>query len=140
MQSGVDEDELLDDCRSGWMVVERDFSASLAKPEQLRYGRVFTVDPCGCIKVCSVLIALQCMGRNPSGKAIERYWYQCGGKMSFQQFSVVMKKEARVTMGDLMNCFRRIDSTGGGSVTSQELMALLTKVSLHALRIWLICN
>ena len=78
------------------------------------------------------LVALQCMGRNPSGKAIERYWYQCGGKMSFQQFSVVMKKEARVTMGDLMNCFRRVDSTGDGTVSSQDLMALLTKVKLNA--------
>ena len=52
--------------------------------------------------------------------------------MSFQQFSVVMKKEVRVTMGDLMNFFRRVDSTGGGTVSSQDLMALLTKVRLKA--------
>ena len=54
--------------------------------------------------------------------------------MSFQQFSVVMKKEPRVTMGDLMNSFRRIDSIGDGTVSSQELMALLTKVRLKAKR------
>ena len=32
-----------DECRSGWLTVERDFSARLTKPEQLKYG--WFIDP-----------------------------------------------------------------------------------------------
>jgi len=40
------EDQLHSDCRSGWLMVESDFSASLTKPEQLKYGRISQM---GCI-------------------------------------------------------------------------------------------
>ncbi len=31
-------EELLYECKSGWLTVEEDFSARLSKPEQLQYG------------------------------------------------------------------------------------------------------
>ena len=72
--------------------------------------------------------ALQCMGRNPSSKVVERYWSQCRGSMSFEQFSVIMRREKRTTMADLMKAFKKIDSNGDGYITAQELSRILTKV------------
>ena len=73
--------------------------------------------------------ALQCMGRNPSDKAIERYWSQCGGSMSYEQFCFVMQREKRTTMSELMRAFRKIDINGDGYVTAKELHRMLTKVN-----------
>ena len=79
--------------------------------------------------VCNVfLIALQVMGRNPSDKAIERYWAQAGGPLSFEQFSLVMRREKKTSMSDLMRAFRKIDGNGDGFITAQELQKKLTKV------------
>ena len=72
--------------------------------------------------------ALQCMGRNPSDKAVERYWSQCGGSMSYDQFCFVMQREKRTTMSDLMKSFRKIDINGDGYITAKELHRMLTKV------------
>lgn len=69
------------------------------------------------------------MGRNPSDKAIERYWSQAGGSLSFEQFSLVMRRERKTSMSDLMRAFRKIDSNGDGFITAQELQRKLTKVS-----------
>lgn len=69
------------------------------------------------------------MGRNPSDRAVEGYWSQCGGSMSFQQFSLVMHREKKTTMADLMRAFRKIDTNGDGFITAQELQRKLTKVS-----------
>ena len=71
---------------------------------------------------------LQCMGRNPSDKSVERYWSQCGGSMSYDQFCFVMQREKRTTMSDLMKAFRKIDINGDGYITAKELHRVLTKV------------
>ena len=68
------------------------------------------------------------MGRNPSDKVVSRYWTQCGGSMSYEQFCLVMKRERKTTMGDLMNSFRKIDINGDGYIDTQELHKVLTKV------------
>ena len=68
------------------------------------------------------------MGRNPSDKAVERYWSQCGGSMSYDQFCFVMQREKRTTMSDLMKSFRKIDINGDGYITAKELHRMLTKV------------
>lgn len=69
------------------------------------------------------------MGRNPSAGTIERYWSQCGGSMSFEQFSLVMQREKKTSMSDLMRAFRKIDIDGDGYITTQELQRKLTKVT-----------
>ena len=68
------------------------------------------------------------MGRNPSDGAIDRYWTQAGGSLSFEQFCLVMKRERKTSMSDLMQAFRRIDSNGDGLISAQELHKTLTKV------------
>ena len=50
--------------------------------------------------------------------------------MSFEQFSLVMKKERKATMSDLMKAFRKIDLNGDGYITVQELHKTLTKVQV----------
>lgn len=72
--------------------------------------------------------ALQVMGRNPSDGAIERYWAQAGGSLSYEQFSLVMRREKKTSTSDLLQAFRRIDSKGDGFITTQELQRILTKV------------
>ena len=73
------------------------------------------------------------MGRNPSDKAVERYWSQCGGSMSYEQFCLVMQREKRTTMSDLMNSFRKIDINGDGYITAKELHRVLTKVHVQVM-------
>lgn len=68
------------------------------------------------------------MGRNPSNKSVERYWTQCEGSMSFEQFSAVMRRERRASREDLMQAFRRIDTNGDGYISAEELQRMLTKV------------
>ncbi len=68
------------------------------------------------------------MGRDPSDKVVSRYWAQCGGSMSYEQFSLVMKRERKTTMRDLMSSFKRIDLNGDGYITAHELHKMLTKV------------
>lgn len=68
------------------------------------------------------------MGRNPSDQAIERYWSQAGGSLSFDQFSLVMRREKKASMSELMRAFRKIDANGDGFLTAQELQKILTKV------------
>ena len=46
VMASTGEDQLHSDCRSGWLMVESDFFASLTKPEQLKYGRICQM---GCI-------------------------------------------------------------------------------------------
>ena len=72
--------------------------------------------------------ALQVLGRNPSDGAIERYWAQAGGSLSYEQFSLVMRREKKTATSDLMQAFRRIDRNGDGFITTQELQRVLTKV------------
>ena len=78
--------------------------------------------------VLLVYVALQMMGRNPSDRAIERYWTQAGGSLSFEQFSLVMRREKKTSMSDLMRAFRKIDCNSDGFITAQELQQKLTKV------------
>ena len=73
-------------------------------------------------------VALQMVGRNPSDRAIERYWTQAGGPLSFEQFCLVMRREKKTSMSDLMRAFRKIDSNGDGFITAQELQQKLTRV------------
>jgi Ca2+-binding EF-hand superfamily protein len=68
------------------------------------------------------------MGRNPSDQAIDGYWSQAGGSLSYEQFCLVMRREKKASMNDLMRAFRRIDSNGDGFVSVQELQKKLTKV------------
>ena len=68
------------------------------------------------------------VGRNPSDRAIERYWAQAGGSLSFDQFSLVMRREKKTSMSDLMQAFRKIDCNNDGFITAQELQRKLTKV------------
>ncbi len=52
--------------------------------------------------------------------------------MSYEQFSLVMKREHKTTMRDLMSSFRKIDLNGDGYITAQELQRVLIKVGPHA--------
>ena len=72
--------------------------------------------------------ALQVTGRNPSDKAIEKYWSQCGGSMNFHRFCQVVQMEGKTKMTDLMKAFRKIDTNGDGFITAQEMQRKLTKV------------
>ena len=76
-----------------------------------------------------ITVALQMMGRNPSDKAIDRYWCQAGGSMSYEQFCLVMKRERKTSTSDLMRAFQKIDSNGDGFISADELQKKLTKVS-----------
>ena len=49
--------------------------------------------------------------------------------MSFEQFSLVMQREKKTSMSDLMRAFRKIDIDGDGYITTQELQRKLTKVT-----------
>ena len=48
--------------------------------------------------------------------------------MSFDQFSLVMRREKKASMSDLMRAFRKIDTNGDGYITAEELQRKLTKV------------
>lgn len=48
--------------------------------------------------------------------------------MSYEQFTLVMKRERKTTMRDLMSSFKRIDLNGDGYITAHELHRVLTKV------------
>ncbi len=48
--------------------------------------------------------------------------------MSFEQFCVVMRRERRTNVEDLMAAFKKIDTSGDGYITTAELYRMLTKV------------
>ena len=50
--------------------------------------------------------------------------------MSYEQFCLVMKRERKTTMRDLMSSFRKIDLNGDGYITAEELHKVLTKVGM----------
>ncbi len=50
--------------------------------------------------------------------------------MSFEQFTLVMQREKKTSMSDLMRAFRKIDINNDGYITAEELQRKLTKVSL----------
>ena len=50
--------------------------------------------------------------------------------MSYEQFCLVMKREHKTTMRDLMSSFRKIDLNGDGYITAEELHKVLTKVGI----------
>ena len=50
--------------------------------------------------------------------------------MSYEQFCVVLRREKKTSMGDLMRAFKMIDRSGDGYITAEELHRVLTKVSV----------
>ncbi len=75
-----------------------------------------------------ICVALQVIGRNPSDRAIDKYWAQCGGTMNYQRFCHVVQMESKTKMSDLLRAFKHIDTNGDGFISAQELQRKLTKV------------
>lgn len=92
--------------------------------------------------------AIQCTGRNPSQKSIDKYWTQYGGThmyglvyrigyinpfvsvgaITLTQFCNIMRRETPPTLDHLITLFKKFDKDNDGMIDKSDLMKLLTRV------------
>ncbi|KAK3727872.1 hypothetical protein QZH41_010599, partial [Actinostola sp. cb2023] len=76
--------------------------------------------------MCELSLALQCGGRNPSKKLLQKYWQSDMDSISYNEFCDIMQKEKPTSKETLLRAFKKIDVNGDGYITFDELSMLLT--------------
>ncbi|KAK2889231.1 hypothetical protein Q8A67_014606 [Cirrhinus molitorella] len=74
-------------------------------------------------QLCTVL---QQAGRNPSQKALDKYWPPGTKKLNFDDFCEILKKEKPAEPDQLMRIFKKFDLNNDGYISHDELSRILT--------------
>lgn len=94
-------------CRAAYLSVFRSSLVNMTSKDQL----------------CTVL---QQAGRNPSQKALDKYWPPGTKKLNFDDFCEILKKEKTAEPDQLMTIFKKFDTNGDGYISHDELSRILT--------------
>uniref|UniRef100_A0A8C2KWZ0 EF-hand calcium-binding domain-containing protein 7 n=1 Tax=Cyprinus carpio TaxID=7962 RepID=A0A8C2KWZ0_CYPCA len=94
-------------CRAAYLSVFRSSLVNMTSKDQL----------------CSVL---QQAGRNPSQKALDKYWPPGTKKLNFDDFCEILKKEKTAEPDQLMRIFKKFDTNCDGYISHDELSRILT--------------
>lgn len=73
-----------------------------------------------------LLEVLQQAGRNPTMKAMNKFWKIDTESVSFDEFCRVAHQIPQTTESDIIKAFRKIDINGDGYITNSELKKMLT--------------
>ncbi|XP_073707794.1 EF-hand calcium-binding domain-containing protein 7 [Garra rufa] len=94
-------------CRAAYLSVFRSSLVNMTTKDQL----------------CTVL---QQAGRNPSQKALDKYWPPGTKKLNFDDFCEILKKEKPAEPDQLMRIFKKFDVNCDGYISHDELSKMLT--------------
>ncbi|XP_051568432.1 EF-hand calcium-binding domain-containing protein 7 [Myxocyprinus asiaticus] len=94
-------------CRAAYLSVFRSSLMNMTSKDQL----------------CTVL---QQAGRNPSQKALDKYWPPGTKKLNFDDFCEILKKEKPAEADQLMRIFKKFDVNCDGYISHDELSRILT--------------
>ncbi|XP_051997037.1 EF-hand calcium-binding domain-containing protein 7 isoform X2 [Xyrauchen texanus] len=94
-------------CRAAYLSVFRSSLMNMTSKDQL----------------CTVL---QQAGRNPSQKALDKYWPPGTKKLNFDDFCDILKKEKPAEADQLMRIFKKFDVNCDGYISHDELSRILT--------------
>lgn len=94
-------------CRAAYLSVFRSSLVNMTSKDQL----------------CTVL---QKAGRNPSQKALDKYWPPGTKKLNFDDFCEILRKEKPAEPEQLMTIFKKFDTNGDGYISHDELSRILT--------------
>ncbi|XP_056606307.1 EF-hand calcium-binding domain-containing protein 7 [Triplophysa dalaica] len=94
-------------CRAAYLSVFRSSLVNITSKDQL----------------CTVL---QQAGRNPSQKALDKYWPPGTKKLNFDDFCEIVKKENPAESDELMRIFKKFDINCDGCISHDELSKVLT--------------
>uniref|UniRef100_A0A673LXQ9 EF-hand calcium-binding domain-containing protein 7 n=1 Tax=Sinocyclocheilus rhinocerous TaxID=307959 RepID=A0A673LXQ9_9TELE len=94
-------------CRAAYLSVFRSSLVNMTSKDQL----------------CTVL---QKAGRNPSQKALDKYWPPGTKKLNFDDFCEILKKEKPAEPDQLMRIFKKFDVSCDGYISHEELSRILT--------------
>uniref|UniRef100_A0A671SMP5 EF-hand calcium-binding domain-containing protein 7 n=1 Tax=Sinocyclocheilus anshuiensis TaxID=1608454 RepID=A0A671SMP5_9TELE len=94
-------------CRAAYLSVFRSSLVNMTSKDQL----------------CSVL---QQAGKNPSQKALDKYWPPGTNKLNFDDFCEILKKEKAAEPDQLMRIFKKFDANCDGYISHDELSRILT--------------
>lgn len=83
-----------------------------------------------CPSLLFCLSVLQQAGRNPSQKALDKYWPPGTKKLNFDDFCEILKKEKPAEPDQLMRIFKKFDVNCDGYISHEELSRILTSVSV----------
>ncbi|XP_070562719.1 EF-hand calcium-binding domain-containing protein 7-like [Ptychodera flava] len=100
--------EFYTECRTAYLAVFESASDPITSKEEL-------------------LSALHQAGRNPSNRAINRYWTPDTIELTYDDFCEIMKKEKPTAETDLIKAFKKIDANGDGYISHSELYKVLTE-------------
>lgn len=84
-----------------------------------------------CPSLLFCLSVLQQAGRNPSQKALDKYWPPGTKKLNFDDFCEILEKEKAAEPDQLMRIFKKFDVNCDGYVSHEELSRILTSVSVN---------
>nr|XP_055068500.1 EF-hand calcium-binding domain-containing protein 7 [Misgurnus anguillicaudatus] len=96
-------------CRAAYLSVLRSSLVNMTSKEQL----------------CTVL---QQAGRNPSQKALDKYWPPGTKKLNFDDFCEILKQEKPAESDQLMRIFKKFDINCDGYISHDELSKVLTSM------------
>ncbi|XP_048055870.1 EF-hand calcium-binding domain-containing protein 7 [Megalobrama amblycephala] len=94
-------------CRAAYLSVFRSSLVNMTSKDQL----------------CTVL---QQAGRNPSQKALDKYWPPGTKNLNFDDFCEILKKEKPAEPDELMRIFKKFDVNCDGYISHEELSRILT--------------
>lgn len=77
---------------------------------------------------------LQQAGRNPSQKALDKYWPPGTKKLNFDDFCEMVRKENPAESDELMRIFKKFDINCDGCISHDELSKVLTSVSIYSVK------
>ncbi|XP_071799605.1 EF-hand calcium-binding domain-containing protein 7-like [Asterias amurensis] len=72
-------------------------------------------------------LSLQQSGRNPSQKALDKYWTTKTKKLTYDEFCDVMRQEKPPSTSELLKAFKKMDINNDGYITHNELSRVLTQ-------------
>uniref|UniRef100_A0A672MYS4 Phosphoglucomutase-1-like n=1 Tax=Sinocyclocheilus grahami TaxID=75366 RepID=A0A672MYS4_SINGR len=107
MMQRSEEERFYMTCRAAYLSVFRSSLVNMTSKDQL----------------CSVL---QQAGRNPSQKALDKYWPPGTKKLHFDDFCEILKKEKAAEPDQLMRIFKKFDANCDGYISHEELSRILT--------------
>ncbi|KAM6415294.1 EF-hand calcium-binding domain-containing protein 7 isoform 1-T1 [Rhynochetos jubatus] len=94
-------------CRAAYLAVLKSSLENIKSKEQLR-------------------LVLQQAGRNPSEKAVNKYWTSQTTTLNFDDFCTILKKEKPATKMELLEAFAKIDTDNTGYILHDDLYKILT--------------